>query len=197
MEPTTLGEKYNKIAQWWHDRHNQSNYGVDQLARALKYSTGGSKALDVGCGAGGRLIKSLESKGFSVTGIDVASEMITLAKSNHPNHTFINADICQWQSNERFDFILAWDSLFHLPLHQQVPVLNKLCNMLGPGGVLIYTFGNDQDEHTDQWHDETFYYSSVGINQNMKTLLNNGLTPLHLELDQHPEKHVYVIATKL
>lgn len=27
-------------------------------------------------------------------------------------------------------------------------------------------------------------------------LINNGLSVLHLELDQYPEKHVYTIATK-
>ena len=117
--------------------------------------------------------------------------------SNHPEHHFIQQDICSWETDERFDFILAWDSLFHLPLAMQQPVITKLCRLLAKGGVLIYTFGNAQGEHTDQWHNDTFYYSSIGINENIQLLINNGLSILHLELDQYPERHVYTIATKL
>jgi len=52
-------------------------------------------------------------------------------------------------------------------------------------------------EHTDQWHNDTFYYSSIGINDNIQVLMDNGLSIMHLELDQYPLKHVYVIAKKL
>ncbi len=78
----------------------------------------------------------------------------------------------------------------------QKPVVAKLCQFLAKGGILIYTFGNAQGEHTDQWHNDAFYYSSIGINENMQLLINNGLSILHLELDQYPEKHVYAIVTK-
>lgn len=78
----------------------------------------------------------------------------------------------------------------------QKPVISKLCRFLAKGGILLYTFGNTQGEHTDHWHNDTFYYSSIGINENMQLLINNGLSILHLELDQYPENHVYIIATK-
>ncbi|MEP3350296.1 MAG: class I SAM-dependent methyltransferase [Marinomonas sp.] len=196
MQPSKLGEKYDKIAQWWHDRHEQSSYGVSQFERAIEYASGGTKALDVGCGAGGRFIRILQGHGFSVTGLDVSEEMIKLARRNHPEHTFVHQDICAWETEETFDFIVAWDSIFHLPLAMQKPVISKLCRLLRNGGVLIYTFGNAEGEHTDQWLDDTFYYSSIGINENIRLLMDKGLSILHLELDQYPEKHVYTIATK-
>lgn len=165
-------------------------------------------ALDVGCGAGGRFIKVLEEQGCSVTGVDVSQVMIELATFEHSLandqgvlHRFIHADICDWQPDHSFDVIYAWDSIFHLPLQDQIPVLNKLCRSLKPGGVILYTFGNDVGEHTDTWevsdsHSDEFYYSSVGIDQNVETLVENGLTVMHLELDQYPEKHVIIIAQK-
>ena len=197
MKPAEIGRKYDKIAQWWQQQHQQSSYGVSQFERAISYSSGGEEALDVGCGAGGRFIRILQERGFSVTGLDVSQEMIKLATDNHPEHKFIHQDICSWQTQERFDFIVAWDSIFHLPLMMQKPVVVKLCQLLQKDGILIYTFGNAQGEHTDQWHMDDFYYSSIGINENMQLLINNGLSVLHLELDQYPEKHVYTIATKV
>lgn len=197
MEPSELGIKYDKIAQWWHDQHVQSSYGVSQFERAVAFTSSGGKALDVGCGAGGRFVDILQDRGFSVTGLDVSQEMVKLASSNHPEHTFMHQDICSWETEEKFDFIVAWDSIFHLPFGMQRPVVSKLCRLLATSGVLIYTFGNAQGEHTDQWLNDTFYYSSIGINENIQLLINNGLSILHLELDQYPENHVYTIATRL
>ncbi|OED36734.1 methyltransferase type 11 [Chromatiales bacterium (ex Bugula neritina AB1)] len=196
MNPFELGEKYDKIALWWHSRHEHSQYGVSQLERAADCTSNAGKALDIGCGAGGRFIRLLEKRGFSITGIDVSKEMIGLASTIHPQHRFIQQDICSWETEEEFDLIYAWDSIFHLPLEMQEPVVTKLSGRLAKGGVLMYTFGNAEGEHTDQWHGDTFYYSSIGINRNMQLLINNGLTLLHLELDQYPEKHVYTIATR-
>jgi 2-polyprenyl-3-methyl-5-hydroxy-6-metoxy-1,4-benzoquinol methylase len=196
MEPTNLGKKYDKIAQWWHDSHTHSDYGVQQLEKALTFCARYEKALDVGCGAGGRLIQILENRGFSITGIDVSAEMVKLAQQNHPKQNFYVQDICTWETEETFDFIIAWDSIFHLPLNAQKSVLAKLCNFLSPQGVLIYTLGNATGEHTTTWHNDEFYYSSIGINENLLSLINHQLLILHLELDQFPEKHAYVIAQK-
>ena len=194
MNPRELGEKYDKIAKWWNDQHKDSSYGIEQVKRAIRFAQASGKALDVGCGAGGRFIRLLERSNFKVTGVDVSKNMINLARENHPDHHFINEDIALWYSDQRFDFILAWDSIFHLPLSMQKPVLDKLCNMLADDGVLIYTFGNDEGEHTDTWKGDLFHYSSLGTNNNLELLIDHGLKVLHLELDQFPEQHAFVIA---
>lgn len=196
MEPNTLGTKYDKIAKWWHDTHFNSEYGVSQFERALKFVRRPQTALDVGCGAGGRFVRHLENAGVNVTGVDVSQQMVELAASNHPQQRFYRANIVSWNTTQTFDFIIAWDSLFHLPLKQQEPVLTKLCQMLNKSGVLFYTFGNDEGDHTDTWHNDTYYYSSIGINKNLQLLIDCGLSIMHLELDQIPERHVYVIAVK-
>jgi 2-polyprenyl-3-methyl-5-hydroxy-6-metoxy-1,4-benzoquinol methylase len=196
VDPSIIGKKYNKLALWWHNQHFYSDYGIAQIEKAVGFASEGGKALDVGCGAGGRFIRILKNKGFSITGIDVSEEMITLAKKNHPEIDFIHMDISTWETEEKFDLIIAWDSIFHLPFEMQKPVVTKICRMLAKGGILIYTFGNAYGEHTDIWHDDTFYYSSIGINENLYIMMENGLTILHLELDQYPEKHVYTIAKR-
>jgi len=196
MNPHELGRKYDAIAAWWHDRHSQSTYGLAAVDRALGFCTHLRRALDVGCGAGGRLVRRMQENGLTVTGIDVSAEMIRLARQNHPESHFQVADIVSWQTEERFDLILAWDSIFHLPLAAQKPTVEKLCALLAEGGVLVYTFGNAVGEHTDTWHDDTFYYSSIGIPGNLRVLKDQGMEILHLELDQYPQKHVVVIARR-
>jgi hypothetical protein len=78
----------------------------------------------------------------------------------------------------------------------QKPVLYKLCGMLSDQGVMVHTFGDGEGEHTDNWHGQEFHYSSIGITKNINLLHENGLSVLHLELDQFPEKHVYAISKK-
>lgn len=196
MQPAETGSKYDKIAQWWDQRHQSSEYGVSQVKRALSYAKSVGKALDIGCGAGGRMVRLMEQNGFAVTGLDVSQQMIELATDKHPEHCFLHQDIGTWQTDQQFDFILAWDSLFHLPLAEQQPVLTKLCALLAEGGTLLYTFGNAEGEHIDQWHNDTFGYSSIGINRNLQILMDNGVKPVHLELDQYPQSHVYLIACR-
>jgi predicted TPR repeat methyltransferase len=170
---------------------------VPQVIRALTFAASQGKALDVGCGSGGRFVRLLKERGFDVTGVDASAEMINLAQTNHPDSLFLQKDIRQWNTKTRFDFILAWDCLFHLPLNMQKLVLSKLCRMLSEGGIMIHTFGEGVGDHTDNWRGQEFSYSSIGITQNIELLHENGLSVLQLELDQFPEKHVYVISRKL
>lgn len=196
MKPVDLGKQYDKIAVWWQEYHQDGDYGVAQIKKALSFRSGGGNALDIGCGAGGRIVRVLQEKNYKVTGLDVSIEMIKLASANHPDEYFIHEDICVWNTADRYDFIVAWDSIFHLPYDQQAPVIAKLCRLLNRDGILVYTFGNATGEHTDEWHGESYYYSSIGMNENIRLLIENGLSVLHLELDQYPEKHVYVVAKK-
>ena len=196
MKPEQIAQNYNNIAKWWQEQHQDSVYGIEQLQRALQFCEHKRSALDVGCGAGGRFIDTLESNSFQIQGVDISSEMIALAQAQHPEHLFTQADICTYQSDKHFDLIVAWDSIFHLPYNEHVPVLKKLCAHLNPGGVLMYSFGDTDGEHEDQWHDMTFAYSSIGIPNNLATLAEAGLVIKHLEIDQWPEQHVYVIAQK-
>ena len=197
MTPPDIGRQYDKIAQWWQDYHINSDYGVAQVERALAMASKGGKALDVGCGAGGRLVRLMKTHGFDVTGLDASAEMIKLAQGNHPDDHFFVGDICHWDTDNTFDFILAWDSLFHLPLNLQEPVLSKLCKRLSQGGIMIHSFGDAVGAHIDEWHGQTFHYSSVGVTRNIDILRRHGLSLRHLELDQFPEKHAYIISQKM
>lgn len=196
MKPEETGRSYDKIAGWWDEKHKQSEYGLDALKKAAGFCTSKVSALDIGCGAGGRFVSFFEQEGFDVTGIDISEEMVKLASVNHPRHRFIFGDICTWETSCRFDLVTAWDSIFHLPLDKHKDVISKMCGMLNPGGVVMYTLGDDTGEHTDEWMSDTFYYSSIGINGNIKALTDSGMAVKHVEMDQFPLNHVFIIAVK-
>ncbi len=80
MNPKDTGENYNKIAEWWiNAQMEKPEYGMKYIQKAIEYAKEKSKVLDLGCGGTGRTIDKLLKHGFTVTGIDISSEMIRFA----------------------------------------------------------------------------------------------------------------------
>lgn len=197
MEPEEIGRSYDEIAEVWLEAHLQTN-GIAQLERAIQFAENRGAALDIGCGCSGRFIDCLATHGFQAEGIDVSERMVTLARERNPGTTFYHADVSQWQFPRKYDFVSAWDSTWHLPMDQQEPVLRKICEHLTPGGVFIFTTGglDEATEKRDSNMGPPVYYSVLGIPRVLELLTQCGCVCRHLEYDQYPEKHVYVIAQK-
>jgi trans-aconitate methyltransferase len=199
MHPEDTASRYDRIAQWWQTQHQDSLYGIAQLKQAIKFTPEKRFAIDIGCGSSGRFIKVLSEHGFQVEGLDISEEMINLAKQLHPDIPFYWADICSWNPPKPYSLIVAWDSTFHLPLDQQEPVTRKLCDALEPDGVLMFTCGggHKQNEVCGTFEAQDFEYSTLGVNAFLEILTEQHCTCLHLEYDQYPENHVYIIAQKI
>lgn len=207
MHPKDTGKAYDQITWRWTREDYNVQYGIKQHERAIKFFTrqNGSHledqtwaALDVGCGCTGRFIQLLTDVGFLAEGLDVSSEMIKLARQKQPDIEFHHQDIVQWSMPKKYDFITAWDSIWHLPLEQQSPVLTKLVGSLNPGGILIFSFGGVEDagEHQNNAMGPTVNYSSLGANGFLSLLMSLKCSVRHLEFDQYPELHTYVIVEK-
>ena len=91
--------------------------------------------------------------------------MIRLARERHPNVTFHHRDICEWELPRGYDFISAWDSVWHVPLECQGGVLIKLCRGLADGGVLIFTSGgvDGPREVCNPFLGQPLYHAALGI----------------------------------
>ncbi|MCF7790120.1 MAG: class I SAM-dependent methyltransferase [Prosthecobacter sp.] len=199
MQPEAIGRSYDEIAERWLEPHLESN-GMRQHELALRFAAPkGGRALDVGCGCHGRFIRLLEQRGYAVEGLDVSARMIALAREEMPHISFHHADVCEWQPTARYDFISAWDSLWHVPLVRHAEVLTKLCEALAPGGVFIFTFGglDAPEEKRDASMGAPVYYSTLGVSQTLQTVAAAGCVCRHVEYDQHPEMHVFVVVQKL
>ncbi|MCB1208434.1 MAG: class I SAM-dependent methyltransferase [Verrucomicrobiales bacterium] len=198
MQPAEIADSYDSIAHQWLEPHLTTN-GIRQHEHALKFRpSGGGLALDVGCGCNDRLRRLLESHGYEVEGIDVSAQMIALAKTRNPRATFYHADVCEWMPTKKYDFITAWDSIWHVPLNRSEGVLRRLCSALTPGGVFIWTTGglDGPEEKQDSAMGPPVYYSVLGIPQTLQTVADAGCICRHLEYDQLPERHVFLIAQK-
>ena len=141
MNPNDIGKAYDKITHLWEREGFNRKNGIEQHERAIAFVKNRGCALDVGCGSTGRLIDLLLENGFSAEGVDISSEMIKLATKKHPEINFYHENICDWALPKKYDFITAWDSIWHVPLEEQEKVLVKIFSGLNRDGVCIFSGG--------------------------------------------------------
>lgn len=199
MNPHETAQSYNHLAAHWDgEKFNRQN-GLAQHRRAIRFAESKGTAIDIGCGSSGRIIDLLLSEGYEVEGLDISPEMLRLAKQRHPDQIFYHADICEWTFPKQYDFISAWDSIWHAPLSYHEPILRKLCDGLNPGGILIFTSGglDAPDEATNPCLGQALYHAALGIPALLELIPKCDCVCRHLEYDQYPEKHLYLIVQKI
>ncbi len=174
---------------------HDSSYGLNFLDKAISYARRGL-ALDIGCGCNTRFSRELLAANFIVDAIDSAKGMIELAQRENLDVQYFIGDFLEYAFAHKYDLIIAWDSIFHLPSKKQNLFLSKATALLNPNGVILYTAGEFPTDITSIWHDLPFSYGSIGIQGNLRELEKNDLTCKHLELDQYPHNHVVIIASK-
>lgn len=197
MYPIETGQNYDKIAEWWiNAQMERPEYGMQYIRKAIRYTQNKSKALDLGCGGTGRTISEILNHNFDVTGVDVSSEMIRLAKHKHPNVNFLNVDFISWNTEEKFDLIIAWDSIFHAPRELQASATEKMCNMLNPGGVLLFTAGSYEGDASGEMENILFEYGTIGYRRYLAIIERMKCKIILMEEDQFPAGHMVFICQK-
>ena len=155
-------------------------------------------ALDIGCGCTNRFVPIIERTGLTYEGIDISKDMLAIAASQLPAHTFYCADVCTFTIPKHYSFISAWDSFWHIPLSQQEPLLKKLVDHLDDNGVLLFSCGGtgESGQHTNEVMGPEVYYASLGLHRYLEILMEAGGFIRHVEFDQHPELHTIIIVQK-
>ena len=150
---------------------------LNELAPAEK-----SSMLDLGCGAG-RHSKYLASKGFNVTGLDLAASSIRTAKKFENDHLhFGRHDMRDPFGKNCFDYVFNFFTSFGYFKNDEENhrVIRNIFNALKPGGSLVLDYLNvawaeerivpeETKEidgivyHITRWTDEKFFYKKIVI----------------------------------
>jgi len=103
--------------------------------------------LDAGCGSG-RDSHYFESQGFNVTGIDLSSKPLEIAKKQAPRSVFIQQDLRNLSfAPNTFNGIWACASLLHLRHKEVLPVLSTMYQLLKPDGIIFISVKVGSGEH--------------------------------------------------
>ena len=169
---------YDRCAVSYHNaRWTKAPAELSRLTSRLKR---GDHVLDVGCGAGVPVTRDL-AKGFTVTGVDFSQAMIQLARCNVPDGTFIQADTMSAEfPPSRFDGVVAFYSVFHLPREEHEALFRRIHGWLKPGGYFLATLTNSsQAAYTeDGFFGVTMFWSNYGIDEYKDKLISSGFAIL-------------------
>ena len=149
------------------------------LERWLATVPAGGHLLDLGCGTGAPIARHLLGLGYRVTGVDGCAAMLERARDRLPTATWIHTDMRALDLAQRFDGIVAWDSVFHLPPDDQRALVPRLARHLVPGGALMLTVGPAAGEVVGRVGDEAVYHASLDPDDYRALFAQHGLQVVH------------------
>lgn len=148
--------------------------GVTRVRDWAKTFTRGAAVIDLGCGPGVPITRILVSEGLSVYGIDAAPSFVQAFRRNLPN-TPIACEAVQ-DSNffgRTFDGVLAWGFMFVLSPEDQRQLIQKIGDLLVPGGRFLFTSPAEMGSGTDILTGREFH--SLGAEEYRRRLSAAGL----------------------
>ena len=138
----------------------------------------GAQVLDLGCGSGALATRRLSER-FQITGVELSSRMVELARRNIPSATFVRADMASVEfPPELFDGVCAFYSLTHLPQKELPTLLRMVARWLKPGGLFVASMGSGEDPGSveDEWVGGVpMYFAGHAVQTNEELVEEAGL----------------------
>lgn len=142
----------------------------------------GTSVLDIGCGTGVPIAKSLAER-FSVTGVDVSSEMMLRARANVPRGIFLCDDVMSIEFEPAsFDAVVAFYSIFHIPRNEHPTLFSSIYRWLKPHGYFLCTLSHVSEAGytEDDFFGVTMYWSNYGLSEYLVMLKDAGFQVLNV-----------------
>ena len=200
-----VAEGYDRIAERyfaWSDER-PSAVRLAWLDRALAVIPPDTDVLDLGCGAGVPMTRAL-ARDRRVTGVDLSSRQLELARANVPEAAFRQADMTALDlPTASLDAVVAFYSLTHVPVAELAGLLAAIHGWLRPGGVFLGSMGayDSPDEVEDDWLGVPMFFAHPGAKRNRALLRAAGFELETATVEEEPEdRHdasfLWVVARK-
>jgi cyclopropane fatty-acyl-phospholipid synthase-like methyltransferase len=186
---------YDRIARAYAEQRDQfkNERHLDILAARLRRN---SRVLDVGCGSGEPIDRYLLDRGFAVTGIDISSAQVALARSANPDSVVEVRDMLDLRPGEySVDAIVSFYTIFHAPRETHAGLFATLRSFLPVGGLLLVTMGADDWHGVEEFHGVEMAWSHFGALENRRLVERAGFAVELDEIDESGgERHQIILA---
>jgi SAM-dependent methyltransferase len=129
---------------------NVSGVGASVVADWSKMLPDGANVLDLGCGTGVPITKTLIERGFNVYGVDASASMIAAFRARFPT---IRVQCAAVEDSDffgrTFEGVVAWGLFFLLDPEVQRKLIAKIAAILPKGGRLLFTATKQSCTWTD------------------------------------------------
>ena len=111
----------------------------------------GTRALDFGCGTG-RSTRFLRQLGLAVTGVDIAEDMLHIARALDPSGDYrhVPGDDLSGLAARSYDLVLSAFTFDNIPAAEKVRIFTDLGNLLAAQGTVV-SIVSSPDIYTHEW----------------------------------------------
>ena len=114
--------------------------GVNAVRKWARALARGATVIDLGCGPGFPITEVLVAEGLTVFGVDAAPSFVQAFRRNLPNIPVACEPVQESRFFDRtFDGVLAWGLMFLLSPEDQQRLIQRIAEILVPGGRLLFT----------------------------------------------------------
>lgn len=132
---------FAKSQRYYDAIYERKNYEAEsaRLAEIISYykTSAGNALLDVACGTGGH-VACLRPR-FTIEGLDIDREMLSIAKAKYPDVQFHEGDMTDFELGRQFDVVVSlFSSVGYLRTTVRLAkAIQNMARHIRPGGVLI------------------------------------------------------------
>lgn len=183
--------EYDLIAEWYaSDRTRQT--GVPEVTNLAASISRGSRVLDIGCGNGIPITRTLLDAGHHVVGLDSSVEMLARFRVNLPDTPVIRGRVqtCAF-ADRTFDAAVAWGVMFHIDQAEQIKAIASVSRVLRIGAPFLFTAGDvEGPEPIEGTMDGVvFRYFSFSVENYRRVLAEHGFTLVDVHADRGGNTH--------
>lgn len=133
-------EAYEQHAQEFLRNRDQSQIGSKVVERWTKTFSNGASVLELACGGGEPITRSLLSADLKLWAIDSSPTLVKTFKTRFPN---IPVQCSKVQTsnffNQSYNGVIAIGLMFLLPKTEQLELISKVSGQLKSGGQFLFT----------------------------------------------------------
>ena len=159
MDKKEVIEFFDKCAPTW----DEEMIPKDRIIGVILDNAGlrpGMSVLDVACGTGVMFPHYLKRGAGSVTGIDIAPEMVKIASAKYGEVRVICGDVEEQDFGRSFDFIMIYNAFPHFPDAERL--IARLASLLSDGGRLTVAHSMSR-EQINAHHSGAAHHVSNGL----------------------------------
>ncbi len=133
---------FDECADSWDSNMVRDEAVIEEILNLADISKG-KRVLDVACGTGVLFPDYIKREAQCVTGIDISSEMVKIAKGKFPEFEIICADAEEYSFGESFDCIMIYNAFPHFVNSKKL--FANLAAALKTGGRLSVAHGMSRE----------------------------------------------------
>ena len=183
-----LSNGYNDEAESF-IANRSSTIGISIVRSWAKSLPAETKVLEIGCGDGIPITKTLIQEGLNVYAVDASPKLVSAFRNNFPDTPVVCEAAEQLHSIDRqFGAALAWGLMFLLTAETQKIVIQNIANVLNRGGRFLFT----SPREAVTWIDIRTGRKSVSLGAfEYQSLLSSASLSLIAEYDDEGSNHYF------